>query len=161
MAKALREAGGPPKGLARLAYRAPIWIYRAGLGWLLGRRFLLLEHRGRSTGKARYTVLEVVADRPSALYVAAAWKSVSQWFRNVEVDPSVAVTWGRNRFSTRARRIDPVTARDVLAEYATNNARIFRRLARFMLDDPGVTVEDNIARVASTIPLVELPKPRR
>jgi hypothetical protein len=37
----------------RLAMRAPIGLYRVGLGGLLGTRFLLLEHVGRSSGPAR------------------------------------------------------------------------------------------------------------
>jgi hypothetical protein len=36
----------PPRGLARLAFRLPIWLYRLRLGWLLGDRFLLLTHIG-------------------------------------------------------------------------------------------------------------------
>lgn len=30
----------PPRGFQRLLWRAPIWLYRLGLGWLLGHRFL-------------------------------------------------------------------------------------------------------------------------
>jgi len=38
-----------PRGLVRLAFRAPIWLYRAHLGWLLGYRFVLLTHTGRKS----------------------------------------------------------------------------------------------------------------
>ncbi|HTM84573.1 MAG TPA: nitroreductase family deazaflavin-dependent oxidoreductase, partial [Mycobacterium sp.] len=38
--------------------RAPIWLYRARLGALLGSRLLMLEHRGRTSGARRYVVLE-------------------------------------------------------------------------------------------------------
>ncbi len=50
----------PPRGLARLGWRAPIWFYRLGLGGLLGRRFVLLNHIGRKSGQPRQAVLEVV-----------------------------------------------------------------------------------------------------
>ncbi|HLS79672.1 MAG TPA: nitroreductase family deazaflavin-dependent oxidoreductase, partial [Nocardia sp.] len=43
--------------------RAPIWAFRARLGFLFGGRLLLLEHTGRTSGKARYVALETV-DRP-------------------------------------------------------------------------------------------------
>jgi hypothetical protein len=56
-----RLPGRPPSGLRRALLRAPIWLYRAGLGGLLGRRVLLLTHIGRSTGRARQVVLEVAA----------------------------------------------------------------------------------------------------
>ena len=29
----------PPTGLERLLWRAPIWLYRLHLGWLMGERF--------------------------------------------------------------------------------------------------------------------------
>src|SRR5690606_12262413 len=48
----------------RSLVRAPIALYKAGLGWLLGSRILMLEHRGRSSGLRRYVCLEVV-ERPS------------------------------------------------------------------------------------------------
>ena len=47
----------------RWLVRAPINLYRVGLGFLFGTRLLMLEHVGRRTGARRYVVLEVV-DRP-------------------------------------------------------------------------------------------------
>ena len=44
----------------RWLVRAPIWLYRAGLGFVFGSRFLLLQHRGRRTGQVRQVMLEVV-----------------------------------------------------------------------------------------------------
>lgn len=44
----------------RRLVRSPIWLYRHGLGWLLGPRVLMLEHVGRKTGEPRYVCLEVV-----------------------------------------------------------------------------------------------------
>ena len=63
----------PPTGFSRLFMRAPIWLYRLRLGWLLGGRCLLLEHRGRSSGKRRAAVIEVVDhDRETSRYCVAA-----------------------------------------------------------------------------------------
>jgi hypothetical protein len=44
----------PPAWL-HLVVRAPIWLYRVGLGRLLGHR---LVHIGRTTGRRRETVLD-------------------------------------------------------------------------------------------------------
>jgi hypothetical protein len=44
--------------------RAPIWLFRARLGFLAGSRLIMLEHIGRTSGQRRYVVLEVV-DHPS------------------------------------------------------------------------------------------------
>lgn len=50
----------------RRLMRAPIWLYRARLGFLFGSRMLLLEHTGRRSGARRYVVLEVI-DPPEKL----------------------------------------------------------------------------------------------
>lgn len=159
MAGSRLEAAGSPTGLARVGYRAPIALYRARLGFLLGTRFLMLEHRGRRTGETRRTVLEVVAKHPHAFYVAAAWKSKSHWLKNIVADPRVTVHCGFERFTTTAEVMDQESARRVLGEYAALHPRTFARLARFMLDDPGEGVEENVERVSAAIPIVKLPKP--
>lgn len=78
--------------------RTPIPLYRAGLGWLFGSRILLLQHRGRHTGAARYVALECIM-RPSPLtvYVASGFGLSSQWYRNLQADPQVRVSIGRIR----------------------------------------------------------------
>src|SRR5690348_16683113 len=48
----------------RLMYRAPIVLYRMGLGWMLGHQFLLLTHAGRKTGRVHETVLKVLRYDP-------------------------------------------------------------------------------------------------
>ncbi|MGH8873028.1 MAG: nitroreductase family deazaflavin-dependent oxidoreductase [Acidimicrobiia bacterium] len=119
----------------------------------------MLEHRGRKTGKLRRTVLEVVANPPDALYVAAAWAAESDWLKNIEANPQVMVHCGFERFRTDAQVIEEDVARSVLADYAEQHSGAFRRLACFMLADPALTVAENIDRVASTIPFVKLPRP--
>src|SRR5579862_6380067 len=44
----------------RWIVRAPVWLYRARLGFVFGSRLLMLEHTGRKTGTRRYVVLEAV-----------------------------------------------------------------------------------------------------
>jgi hypothetical protein len=38
----------------RWLVRAPIWLYRARLGFVFRSQLLMLEHRGRKTGARRY-----------------------------------------------------------------------------------------------------------
>ncbi|MGH3626024.1 MAG: hypothetical protein ACRDRL_01055, partial [Sciscionella sp.] len=61
-----RRVAAVGAGMLRVRWfvRAPIWLYRARLGFLFGTRLLMLEHIGRTTGERRYVVLEVVA-RPT------------------------------------------------------------------------------------------------
>jgi deazaflavin-dependent oxidoreductase (nitroreductase family) len=97
----------PPRGLLRLAARTPIWLYRLGLGWLLGGRFLMLTHIGRKTGRPRQVVLEVVHhDRDSQTFiVASGWGVQSNWFQNVQKTPQVVVQSGRRRCEATAERL--------------------------------------------------------
>jgi deazaflavin-dependent oxidoreductase (nitroreductase family) len=76
------------------------WLaYRLGLGWLLGHRVVLLEHRGRTTGRPVRTVLRVVRwDRASRhLLVAAGSGPGTDWYCNVLAHPLVRVTIGCER----------------------------------------------------------------
>jgi len=56
----------------RWIVRAPVWLYRARLGFLLGSRLLMLEHTGRKTGTRRYAVLEIVYCPQPGTYVVAS-----------------------------------------------------------------------------------------
>lgn len=157
MAQARLERSGSPTGWRRAALRAPILLYRARLGFLLGHRFLMLEHTGRRSGVVRRTVLEVVTETDEAVYVAAGWGSKADWLRNVRADPDVVVHIGTRRFATRAHTVDPSRARSVLAEYGERHPKSLGKLAGFMLDDPGSTTLEQVDRLADTIPVVELP----
>lgn len=154
------ESKGSPSGLQRLLFRAPIWLYRARLGFLLGKRFCMIEHRGRKTGRMRRTVLEVVARSGGPIYVAAAWGKKAEWLKNLEADPHVVVHSAGSRYETKAIVIDHDRANTVLSDYADHHPKTLRSLARFMLEDPGSTVEQSIERIASSVPIVELPRPR-
>src|SRR5574341_857550 len=85
-----------PGRLARSLYRLPIALHRWRLGWLLGRRFLLLAHRGRSSGQMRATVLEVVRhdETRDAYIVVAAFGARSDWFLNLRATPAARVQVG-------------------------------------------------------------------
>ncbi|MGH9230685.1 MAG: nitroreductase family deazaflavin-dependent oxidoreductase [Acidimicrobiales bacterium] len=78
---------------------APWLAYRLGLGWLLGHRVVLLEHRGRTTGRPVWTALRVVRWNPASrhLVVAAGPGPGTDWYRNVLAHPLVRVTIGRER----------------------------------------------------------------
>jgi deazaflavin-dependent oxidoreductase (nitroreductase family) len=65
----------------------------------LGHRVVLLEHRGRTTGRPVRTVLHVVHWDPAARHVlvAVAQGPGADWYRNVLAHPPVRVTIGRER----------------------------------------------------------------
>ncbi len=126
-----------PSGLVRRALRLPALLYRLHLGWLLGHRFLLLTHRGRRSGRVHHTVLEVVRyDRRSGeCIVAAGWGARSDWYRNLQAQPALAVTIGREHYVPRQRFLDEAEVRATLREYQRRH-RLAARLAARLLGTP-------------------------
>jgi deazaflavin-dependent oxidoreductase (nitroreductase family) len=143
--------------LARTLARAPVWLYRARLGFLFGNRFLLIEHIGRRTGSARYVVVEVV-ERPGAdrYVVASGFGERAQWFRNVLVTPRVRVSVGRRRLvPADASVLDPADAAAAVRRYRTAHPWAWRVL-RPLLERIAPAVAGSPDELASRIPMVEL-----
>lgn len=158
MAGTRLEREGPPTGLKRLLFRAPIPLYRTRLGFLFGERFLMLEHTGRKSGETRRTVLEVVVNDPDATYVAAAWGDRAQWLRNVKANPKVTFHLGSRTYETDAEVVEPERAHELMERYATQHPKVLDRLASYMLDDPGETPLAQAEHVAERVPMVRLSK---
>lgn len=148
----------PRKGLRRLLFRAPIWFYRVGLGWLLGNRFLLLNHIGRKSRLTRQTVLEVVRhDKETDTYiVAAGWGEQSDWMRNIQHTPQVLVMSGRRRFEAIATRLEGERAQQEAHSYALEHPIIFRNLAEKLIDQPLNGTDEDYRVFAEKIPFVAL-----
>ena len=119
------EKGGPrpPRGLARMAFRLPIWLYKLDLGWLLGKRALLLQHTGRKSGLVRETVLEVVRFNPdtNTFLVAAGFGETSDWFQNLLHTPRAHIQVGSQKFEVTAERVPFPEAVDEFRTYALNH----------------------------------------
>jgi deazaflavin-dependent oxidoreductase (nitroreductase family) len=124
----------PPSGFRRWFFRLPLKLYKAGLGRLLGSRFVLLEHIGRVSGKTRRVVLEVVKhERPAGnFYVVAAWGEQADWFQNIKVNPRVAFQVGGQRFTGRAHVLTREEAERVFLEYGRKHPRLLQELMGFV-----------------------------
>jgi deazaflavin-dependent oxidoreductase (nitroreductase family) len=119
--------------LARRLFRAPTLLYRRRLGWLLGHRFLLLEHRGRRSGRRYETVLEVLSWNPDGeIVVVSGWGREADWYRNIRVLPEVTVTVAARRFPATHRVLPPEEAAGVLADYEHRN-RYLRPVVHWVL----------------------------
>lgn len=116
----------PPGGILRTLLGLPVHLYDAGLGVLLGHRFLLLVHTGRKTGRRRETVLEVVRYDPttSESVVAAGWGRRTGWLHNVEAGLAHEVRTGRTRFAPVYRILPPDEAEWTFADYERRNRLI-------------------------------------
>ena len=123
-----------PRGLSRLFYRLPILLYHAGLGWLLGKRFLLLTHTGRISGLPRQAVLEVIRfDRGSeSYYVLSGFGEHADWFRNIQLTPEVEITIGRRCKGALAETLPQEDAEWELIDYARRYPLAARWLPRLL-----------------------------
>lgn len=148
----------PPRGLARLAFRLPIWLYRLGLGWLLGERVLLLTHIGRKSGQPRQAVIEVVLHDPASdtLIIASGWGEQTDWFRNIQKNPNVVVQSGRRRLEAVAERLPLNVAADELHDYAQRHPRAFRTITKRLLGQEVDGSTEACRRLATDVPLVTL-----
>lgn len=128
-----------PTGLKRWFFRAPVYLYRAGLGAGLGRRFVYIAHTGRTSGKRRDVVLEVVRFEAAVpeVFVVAAWGRKADWLRNIEAAPAIEVRVGRDRWPRPVHRfLDAAEMTDLLTDYRRRHARSWAMLAPRMGLDP-------------------------
>ena len=87
--------------------KAPNLLYRWNVGWLLGHRFVRIEHTGRRSGACYDTVVEVLSwDAGSGeVIVMSGWGPTADWYRNIRAGTPTAITFGRDS--------SPVTHRDL------------------------------------------------
>lgn len=110
-----------PEGLLLRALRAPSWVYRRDLGFLLGKRFLYLAHQGRLSGLRRETVLEVARldHETGEVIVIAAWGTRADWVRNIRAGRVLELRIGHLRFAEPEHRfLSAEECRSLLVAYS-------------------------------------------
>ncbi|HXT93395.1 MAG TPA: nitroreductase family deazaflavin-dependent oxidoreductase [Trebonia sp.] len=143
-------------GLLRVRWvvRAPVWLFRARLGFVFGSRMLMLEHKGRKTGVRRYVVLEAV-DHPSprTYVVASGFGDRAQWLRNVRADPAVRVYTGSRRAApATARPLTPQETTAALTSYASRHPRAWAALRPVFETTLGARIDSD----GTSLPLIAL-----
>ena len=148
----------PPSGLKRLLFRAPIWLYKAGLGGLLGGRFLLLKHTGRKSGQPRQTVLEVVNFEPETgtYFIASGFGKKSDWLLNIRANADVTVQTGSKVFKAQARPLTADESGTAMIDYAHRNPRAAKELMRLCGYKVDGSDEDYFIMGHDIIPFVAL-----
>ena len=115
--------GPQAKRVLRWLARLPIVLYDHDLGWLLGRRFLMLTHVGRRSGRRYRTVLEVIgakSDSAEVMVMVGLGRS-ADWYRNILAQPMTDVAIGRERFRAVYRELGDEEAAALLAAYERRN----------------------------------------
>lgn len=110
----------PVTGLKKFFFRAPLFLYRVGLGGLLGQRFLLLNHIGRKSGKPRQSVLEVVNyNKTTDTYtIASGFGKKSDWYLNILAHPQVEIQVGWRKLAVTAVPLSPEASGQAMVDYA-------------------------------------------
>jgi deazaflavin-dependent oxidoreductase (nitroreductase family) len=148
----------PPSGVSRAVLRAPIYLYRLGLGWLFGKRILMLNHIGRVSGKQRHVILEVVEHDPTdgSFVVSSGWGPTASWYRNILHTPKVSIQVGRRTFPVTAVLLTAGQGAEIFARYAarhrTTATYLLPRLMGFSVDGS----EADFRAVGQRMPFVRL-----
>jgi len=138
----------------RWIVRAPVWLFRARLGFVFGSRLLMLEHIGRKTGKRRYVVLEAI-DHPSprTYVVASGFGDRAQWLRNVHANHIVHVyTGARRAVPGTARPLTPQETAAALTAYARRHPRAWAALRPVFETTLGARINCD----GTTLPMIAL-----
>ncbi len=127
----------------RWLVRAPIGLYRAGLGFLLGSRMLMVEHIGRVSGARRYVVLEVFGHpEPDTYLIVSGFGTRAQWYRNLQANPSARV-WvsGRRGAPAIAERLADAEADAALEAYVARHSAGWERFRPVVENTLGGPIE--------------------
>ncbi len=132
----------------RWLMRAPIPLYRAGLGFLFGRRLVMIEHRGRKSGERRFAVIECVARTDAMVRVASGLGPKAQWYQNLVANGVVFVSIGfRRRVPATPRLLSLEESREGLVQYAAEYPKAWEHLEAAMRiladgEDPVIPLVD-------------------
>jgi deazaflavin-dependent oxidoreductase (nitroreductase family) len=121
--------------------KMPLILYRLGLGWVFGKRFMLLTHQGRRSGKTYRTVLAVLRfdEKTQEIFVVSPW-SASNWYHNIQATPALEVETGRVRYTPAIQR--PLSSEEIAAlfiEFRQQNPIFSRLVARI----PGWNIDSS------------------
>lgn len=92
----------PQKGLMKWFFKMPMYVWRMGYGFLLGRWFLILTTTGRKSGLPRHTPLQYFGGCERK-YVVSGWGEKAQWYKNMMTYPNVTIQSAHGIESVRGR----------------------------------------------------------
>lgn len=146
----------PPRGLCAIPWRLPIWLYRWKLGWLMGNRFLLLNHTGRVSGLPRQAVLEVVKyDQGSnTYYVASGFGSKADWFLNIKKTPEITIWAAGQEIEATAAQLAESEATSIFQEYHQKHPKALQGLSRLIGYQLNTDETEMLAFFSQNIPVV-------
>ncbi|MGH3724996.1 MAG: nitroreductase family deazaflavin-dependent oxidoreductase [Mycobacterium sp.] len=122
----------PPSGFRRVLWRLPISLYRAGLGFLMGQRLMLLTHTGRKSGQPRQSVLEVVGREEGGYLAASGFGAAADWFKNIRKTPEAVIQVGNRRIGVNATVLSADEGAALMERYAMRHPKAAQQLCKVM-----------------------------
>ena len=89
-------------------FKWPVYLWRLGLGPIIGRIFILFTHIGRKSGLPRRTMTERYYLN-GRNYAPSGFGRRPQWWRNIEVNPLVTIQTTDGVQSARAVRVTGIS----------------------------------------------------
>lgn len=128
-----------PTGLLKWALNLPTWLFRARLGFVMGKRFLMIEHRGRKSDKLYRTVLEVAGRyaQNGEFIVTSGTGAKADWYLNLKAGKLDAVWIGSKRHTASVRFLEAEEAGSVFRDYETAHPKAAVKL----MDQMGVSYD--------------------
>jgi deazaflavin-dependent oxidoreductase (nitroreductase family) len=142
-----------PGLLRRWFFRAPIVMYRIGLGGLMPMQ-LLLTTVGRKSGRPRQSVVDVLGHDvgTDTYYVVSAYGSRSDWYRNLQANPALRAQVRWRRFPARATVLSQEQAEELLLDF-WHRHRLYARIV-FRLVGLKVATEEEARAVIGQMRVV-------
>jgi deazaflavin-dependent oxidoreductase (nitroreductase family) len=150
---ALIDLSHPPTGWQRWFLHAPTYLYRARLGFVFGHRFLMIEHRGRTSGNRYRTVVEVAGRSDDEWICASGTGATADWYRNLRAGGLDAVWIGAHRHAATVRFLEAEEAAEFMARYEREHPKTAAKLYEVM----GVSYDGthgDLVRMMRDVPMV-------
>lgn len=146
-----------PKGLLLIGFRLPVWFYRLGLGFLMGKRFIYFEHTGRKSGLLRRTVVEVVRYDPEGdcYFIVSGYGENADWYKNLVKTPKVQAQVGGRRFNAI---VDRLPEEEALAEFQSY-ARRYPNALKYLGGLLGLEIEgtkEELIQLSQVLPVLAI-----
>ena len=148
----------PRRGVARFVLRAPVFLWHVGLGRLPGKRFLLLRHTGRKTGRQRETVLEVMRydESDNRYIVCSGWGEGSDWYKNLQQRPQAAIVVRGRQMKVIATRLSQSEAAEEIRRYTLYHPAPYRWIREMLLGRGANKKADDFRILAERVPVMGL-----
>ena len=164
--------GGKPRRhglLMRWLLRAPVLVYRIGLGGLMPGRpmlgglmpgHLMLTTVGRRSGRPHRVVVDMWQDTATdTYYVASGFGAHADWHRNLQANPEVGVQVGRRKFRARASTLPLEEAEEQVLGRWRRHGRLMRFYGGVTLRSMGLkgwSTEEEVRAVVAEMRVVAL-----